>query len=143
MKKILVLTIRIILGAVFIAAGIGKVMNPTDFAGDIDNYRMLPYALVTLMAVILPWVEIIAGLLLIFGRFLLGSSFIIMVLNLVFIVAISSALARGLDIECGCFSLKGGGAQVGLVRLMEDVVFLILAAIVFWTTHRSHSQPSS
>lgn len=133
MKKILLLVVRIILGVVFISAGIGKVLNPTDFANDIDNYRMLPYVLVTVMAVILPWVEIIVGLLLIFGKFLHGSSFIVIALNLVFIFAISTAMVRGLDIDCGCFSLASGASKVGIVRLVEDVIFLAMAAVIFWS----------
>jgi uncharacterized membrane protein YphA (DoxX/SURF4 family) len=127
------------LGVIFIYAGVGKVLNPINFAHDIDNYRMLPYVLVSLMAIILPWVEIIAGLLLIFGRFLLGSSFVFMAMNLVFIIAISAALARGLDIDCGCFSLSAAGSKVGVVRLIEDIVFFVMAAVVFWQANKSDS----
>ncbi len=137
MKKSLLIMIRLILGAVFIYAGIGKVINPAEFARDIDNYRLLPYVLVPFMAIILPWVEIIAGVLLIVGRFLLGSSFIVMALNLVFIVAIAAALARGLDIDCGCFSLTAEGSQVGVVRLIEDVLFFVMAAVVYGSANKS------
>ena len=60
--------LRIILGVLFIFAGATKIGNPAAFADDINNYRMLPYILVSLMAVVLPWIEIIAGLLLVFGK---------------------------------------------------------------------------
>lgn len=136
MKNTLILILRIFLGAVFIVAGAGKILNPTEFAHDIDNYRILPYILVTLMAVILPWVEFIVGLLLVFGRFLYSSSFIVMGLNLVFIIAISVAMARGLDIDCGCFSLKAGASKVGVLRLVEDVIFFIIAAVIFCSANK-------
>jgi len=135
-KNTLILILRIFLGAVFIVAGAGKILNPTEFAHDIDNYRILPYILVTLMAVILPWVEFIVGLLLVFGRFLYSSSFIVMGLNLVFIIAISVAMARGLDIDCGCFSLKAGASKVGVLRLVEDVIFFIIAAVIFCSANK-------
>lgn len=129
--RVLILVLRLLLGGVFIYAGIGKIRNPADFAGDIDNYRLLPYVLVTLTAAVLPWVEVICGLLLIFGRWLAGASFIVIVLNVVFMVAIGSAVARGLDIDCGCFSAAGNASQVGVQRLIEDALFLAAAAIIF------------
>jgi len=132
-KSILLLILRFILGVVFIAASVNKIKEPVAFADSIDNYRMLPYVLVSLMAIILPWVELIVGLLLIVGRWLKTSSLIVIALNIVFIVAISSAMIRGLDIECGCFSVKGNGVQVGVLRLVEDFVFLTMAFIIYRT----------
>ncbi|MBN1560036.1 DoxX family membrane protein [candidate division KSB1 bacterium] len=130
MKKVLLLFVRILLGAVFIYAGAGKIINPSAFADAIDNYRIAPYLLVTIMAIILPWVEVIVGLLLVLGRWLHGSSLIIILLNIVFIIAMSSAMFRGLDISCGCFSLGGDAARVGVIRLLEDVVYLLLAIVL-------------
>ncbi len=130
-KKMLLLMSRFILGAVFIFAAVGKIYNPAAFAGDIDNYRMLPYILVTLMAVVLPWIELICGVLLISGKWLKGSSFIVIIMNIMFIVAIASAMARGLDIDCGCFSVGSSASRVGMVRLIQDFLWLALAVIVF------------
>lgn len=126
-----VLILRLILGGIFVYAGVDKVGNPAAFADDIDNYRMLPYIFVSLMAIILPWIEIVAGLLLIFGKFIHGASFTLIVLNIVFIIAIASALARGLDIECGCFSVGENGAHVGVLRLIEDFVFIVMAVLIY------------
>ena len=123
--------LRIILGVLFIFAGATKVGNPAAFADDINNYRMLPYILVSLMAVVLPWIEIIAGLLLVFGKFLHGASFTLIVLNIVFIIAISSALARGLDIDCGCFSMEGTASRIGVLRLVEDVIYLGMSLAIY------------
>lgn len=130
-SNIVFVILRVILGAMFIFAGATKIGDPAAFANDIDNYRMLPYVLVSLMAIILPWVEIIAGLLLVTGKLLHGASFTLIVLNVVFIIAISSALARGLDINCGCFSMEGTSSQVGVVRLFEDVIYLSMAVVIY------------
>lgn len=140
-RTLLIIILRVFLGAVFILAGAGKVVNPSAFAEDIDNYRMLPYVFVTFLAIVLPWIEICAGILLVFGKFLYGAGFTVIVLNIVFIIAISSALARGLSIDCGCFSLGTGAAKVGLLRLVEDFIFLAIAVYIFCTAHH-RAKPS-
>ncbi|MBN1466329.1 DoxX family membrane protein [candidate division KSB1 bacterium] len=131
LQGLLLLLMRLFLGALFIYSGVVKIINPAAFAEAIDNYRMLPYLFVTLMAIILPWVELIAGVLLLIGRWLRSSSLIIMLLNIVFIIAITSAIFRGLDIGCGCFSVSEDAAKVGVLRLLEDILYLILAIILF------------
>ena len=128
----LVLILRLFLAAVFIYAGVGKILNPAAFAEDIDNYSMLPYLLVTIMAAIMPWVEVLCGLLLIFGKWIKGATLLLIAMNFVFIIAIGSALARGLDISCGCFAMSDDGIKVGYKRLLEDVVFLVAAVIIYY-----------
>ena len=107
-------------------------MDPNGFAEQIDNYRVLPYILVTLMAAILPWIEVLCGLLLILGKSIRGSSLILVALNVVFLIAISSAMARGLDITCGCFAVTDEGSRVGFTRLGEDILFVTAAGFVYW-----------
>ncbi|MBN2001623.1 DoxX family membrane protein [candidate division KSB1 bacterium] len=131
-KNILLILVRLFLAGVFIYAAAGKIANPAGFANEVDNYRMLPYILVTLMAAILPWVEMICGLMLLLGKWVRGTSVLIIIMNVVFIIAISSAMARGLDIECGCFKIGGEGAKVGFIRLIEDFIFLAGAAILYY-----------
>ncbi len=125
------LMVRGALALVFIYAAAGKILQPAGFVNDIDNYRLLPYLIVSVMAVILPWIELLCGLLLIFGKWLRGASLVLIVLNAVFILAISSALARGLDINCGCFTLLESGSRVGFVRIVEDIVLLGMSLRVF------------
>jgi len=127
----IVLLLRMLVGSVFVYAAIGKIWNPQGFANDIDNYRMLPYLLVSVMATVLPWLELLCGFFLIFGKWLRGSSLIIIVMNLIFIVAIGSAIARGLDITCGCFSATGEGTKVGVTRLVEDILLLGAAVVIY------------
>ena len=130
----IILLLRVVVGAVFIYAAISKILNPSAFANDIDNYRMLPYLLVSLMAIVLPWLELLCGFLLVFGKWLRGSSFIIIAMNILFIIAIGSAIARGLDITCGCFSADGEGTKVGVSRLVQDILLLGAAGVIYWHT---------
>ncbi len=119
-----------IVAAIFIFAGISKILNPAAFARDIDNYRLLPYFLVTIMAIILPWLEVLCGIFLIFGRWRKGAAFILLFLTFIFLIAIGSAVARGLDISCGCFSMTIEGTKVGYTRLAQDIVLFGVIVLI-------------
>ena len=124
------LLLKWLIAALFIFAGINKILNPANFAHDIDNYRLLPYLLVALMAVILPWLEVLCGIFLIVGKWQKGASLTLLILTLMFLVAIGSATARGLDITCGCFSTTIEGTKVGYTRLIEDTILLGLIVLI-------------
>ncbi len=117
---------------IFLYAGVVKIANPVLFAEQIDNYRLLPYLLVTIMAIFLPWLEVFCALLLILGKWTRGASLILMVLVAVFLVAIASAMARGLDITCGCFGATAESSKVGWQKLIEDVFLFAAIALVFY-----------
>jgi putative oxidoreductase len=128
-NKYLILGIRLLLGFVFIYASIDKIAHPAEFAQAIYNYRMLPHWTLNFMALVMPWLELFCGILIAAGVFFRGSAFMIGVMLGVFIIAISSALVRGLDISCGCFSVEGGhGVAVDL--LIRDIFMFVGAAIV-------------
>ncbi len=95
--------IGIVIGALFVYAGVVKIMDPVEFARDIDNYKMLPWSIGVGLAFYLPWLEIFCGLALITRILFRGSVFIVTALMSVFIVASIVAKARGLDVSCGCF----------------------------------------
>ena len=92
-----------IIGGVFIYAGAIKALDPVGFANDIDNYKILPWAIGVGLAFYLPWLEIFCGLALVAHRLFLGGSSILTTLISVFIVATVADKIRGLDITCGCF----------------------------------------
>jgi putative oxidoreductase len=92
-----------IVGAIFIYAGAIKVLDPVQFANDIDNYKMLPWTIAAGLAFYLPWLEILCGLALILRRLYLGGLSILTALVAVFLVTTIAAKVRGLDITCGCF----------------------------------------
>jgi putative oxidoreductase len=91
------------IGAVFICAGALKAFDPAQFAGDIANYRLLAHTAGAALALYLPWLEIVCGAALIFKKSYRGALLILTALCLVFLAALVSAKARGLDISCGCF----------------------------------------
>jgi putative oxidoreductase len=90
---------------------------------------MLPHWTINFMALVMPWLELFCGILIAVGVFFRGGALMIGVMLGVFIIAISSALVRGLDISCGCFSVEGGhGVAVDL--LIRDILMFLGAAIV-------------
>src|SRR5438552_13410081 len=95
--------LAVLAGAVFVYAGIAKVVDPMRFASDINNYQIIPWSIGVRLAFYLPWLEILCGLALIFRRLYLGGLSILTGLVSMFIIASIIAKTRGLDITCGCF----------------------------------------
>lgn len=122
---LLVLGCRLIVGCVFIYASLDKLQHPDAFAQAIHNYRMVPYALLHAMAMLLPILEMVTGVALVVGLWQRGAALLTGLLTVIFMVAISVALSRGLDISCGCFHTDGGHG-VGLSLLARDAVLLLL-----------------
>ena len=130
----LILLARLILGGVFIFASLDKISNPDAFATAIGNYHVMPFGLENLLALILPWLELLSGIFIIAGIMVDGAAIMIIMMNMVFIIAISQALARGISIECGCFSVSspGEGDNIGLITVIRDIGYLTLAFLVFY-----------
>ena len=77
--------------------------NPAEFAGDIDNFKILPWTVSVALAFYLPWLEIICALALLFRFLYRGALILLISLIVVFTLGIIAAKVRGLDITCGCF----------------------------------------
>ncbi|HEV2806649.1 MAG TPA: MauE/DoxX family redox-associated membrane protein [Chthoniobacterales bacterium] len=103
MKPVVLRVIAIVVGALFVYAGAVKIIDPIEFARDIDNYKMLPWKMCVGLALYLPWLEILCGLALITRRLYRGSVLLVTGMTGVFIVASIVARSRGLDVSCGCF----------------------------------------
>ena len=95
--------VDLIVGGIFIYAGVLKMLNPVRFASDIDNYKILPWTIAIAIAFYLPWLEIFCGVALVLRFLYRGALSILTALILVFIIATVAARVRGLDITCGCF----------------------------------------
>ncbi len=128
-NKYLLLLIRVFISFIFIYASIEKISNPQEFSQAIANYKILPTSFVNIFALTLPWVELISGILLLFGVSVKENSFIITALLAIFIVAIIVSLLRGLDINCGCFGTING-SKVGLTKILEDTILFLLGIIL-------------
>ena len=121
---------RLVLGGIFLYAGAIKSQDVTAFAGNIANYQILPYSLNYLVAATLPYVEVLAGVFLLANSKVRPAALLIGVLNLLFMIALASAIVRGLDIDCGCF--RAESQTTPSVALVRDAGFLLLAVLVFW-----------
>ncbi|HSP45227.1 MAG TPA: MauE/DoxX family redox-associated membrane protein [Chthoniobacterales bacterium] len=124
--------VAIVIGGLFIYAGVVKVIDPVEFARDIDNYKMLPWQINVLLAVYLPWLEIFCGLALMARVLYRGAAFILTLLMVLFVVITIVAKARGLDISCGCFGHASKYLSFAW-HLVLDVV--VLGAILALPRH--------
>jgi len=125
---LLVFACRLAVGVTLVWASLDKLAHPAAFAESIHHYRLTPIALLHPFALLLPMVELVAGAALILGVVRRGAALIAAFLLVVFIAAIASALARGLDISCGCFNTASGD-KVGLDLLWRDVLLLVAATV--------------
>jgi uncharacterized membrane protein YphA (DoxX/SURF4 family) len=128
-SKYFLLTIRIFLAFIFIYAGIQKITDLSAFSDSISNYKLLPFSLVNIFAILMPWIELVSGLLLLFGIAVKENSFIISGMLVVFLFAIGISLVRGLNIECGCFGTTSG-SKIGLIKLGENVILFLISLLL-------------
>src|SRR5262245_48546616 len=119
--------IRWLLGVLLLWAAVSKLGNATEFLGNVYAYRLpLSRALLQLMAVVLPWVELLCGLMLLANYWIESALVCTLGLMVIFLLATGQAWLRGLNISCGCFDLNifGLGTHYpGLVKLLESVGF--------------------
>lgn len=128
--------LAVVAGAVFVYAGALKVRDPLEFANDIGNYHLLPWSIGVRLAFYLPWLEILAGLALIFHRLFSGALAITGALMLGFIGATIWAKGQGINVACGCF----GAASNNLTftsHLVLNGSILALLAILWFTRDRA------
>lgn len=148
MKKVRMLWVldvlaRLVLGAVFVYASVTKIQDPGVFAASVANYQMLPASLVSVVALVLPMVELLSGGVLLlsaaellvrrpvlFTRWSREAAALIAAMMAVFLVGLTQAAVRGLDISCGCFGSDGDAGRAELIgTIVRDVLLL---APTFW-----------
>jgi len=130
-NKYFALLVRVVLGALFIYSSMDKIANMPDFAKVILNYKILPVQLVNLLGIFLPWLEFVIGLCLVIGKFERASLIIYTAMLVVFMIALSQALIRGLDISCGCFSVEPSSTSEVWLRIIEDIVMLFFSVNLY------------
>jgi uncharacterized membrane protein YphA (DoxX/SURF4 family) len=129
----LTLLIRVAVGLIFIYASLDKITNPAQFARIVYNYHLISGPLINIFALLLPWVEVIAGISLILGLYRQGGILIANLMVISFIIALGINLIRGVDLECGCFTVssKARGNVLGLI--IRDFGLLILTGYLFFS----------
>jgi len=118
------------LGAVFALAGVLKVLDPATFTIDIDHYQILPWSLSVLLALYLPWLELIAAAALFRKEWRTAALLLMFALSILFLAGMISAASRGLNIACGCFGTGNGHLGVAILRdlgIMAAIGFCLLS----------------
>ncbi|MCD6188217.1 MAG: DoxX family membrane protein [Desulfuromusa sp.] len=129
---------RLGLAAVFIYAGVVKANDTVAFAGQIANYQILPYAWNYLVASILPYIELLCGILLLLNMRVRPAILVLFLLNIIFMFALSSAIIRGFDIDCGCFKPDSANPTSPLAALWRDAGLLLLMIVTWFLRDARH-----
>jgi uncharacterized membrane protein YphA (DoxX/SURF4 family) len=142
----LTVRVQIALGVIFVAAALPKIVDPPSFAHMIYNYKLVPWAAINSMALIMPWLELLCGLALILGIWKGTARTMIGAMLLTFIVAIAINLARGNAIDCGCFDVSAAGkttherlADMRFV-ILRDAGMLLMVAQLWYASHQLKKQ---
>lgn len=124
--RTLSLVARIVLGVVFLVSGAGKLGNMEAFALAISKYELLPAAWSNVVAAFFVWSEIAVAVLLLTGAAIRGAALVTGAMLVTFIIAVLTAMARGLEIDCGCFAPDSGAEpeQVGWPKIFENLALL-------------------
>jgi len=142
----LTIRVQIALGAIFIIAALPKIADPPSFAHMIYNYRLVPSPLINISALVMPWVELLAGLALILGVWKAAARTVVAIMLAVFIVAISINLFRDNAIDCGCFNVADRGKTHEQrifdmkVDVFRDFGMLLMVGQLWWAGKREEDE---
>jgi uncharacterized membrane protein YphA (DoxX/SURF4 family) len=146
----LTVRLQILLGVIFIAAALPKIIDPPSFLHMVSNYKLVPAALVPAMALIMPWLELLTGVALVLGVWRRTATLFIGAMLLAFIVAISINIARDNAVNCGCFSVADQGKphdqlmdEMKIVILRDVAMLLIVAQLLAAERRQRQSEVSS
>lgn len=134
-NTILVLIARIVVALMFIVVGVGKITHPEEFAREISNYQLLPIIFINPLAIFLPWLELITGMMILFGVQIRANAILVAAMLIAFTIAIIIAVAKGLSINCGCYS-QIAAQKVGIPKILENTGLIILSLILVLTENK-------
>jgi len=124
------LVVRLGLGCMFLYSSLPKIRQPYDFLSNVYNFELVGPKLGLLTAMTLPWVELLVGICLIGGIFVSGALLVSIAMGAMFSFVIASALYRGLNISCGCFSASSV-EQIGDTTLIRALVIMLISAVAY------------
>ena len=135
--------LALVVGGVFVYACLSKIADPKAFAKIVYHYQVvgpsasLGFVPANLLAVALPWLEMMVGVLLITGVWRREAALVGAILLAVFVGAVGSTMARGIDIQnCGCFALDESGRAAGWKLIAGDLALLAAALVVAFVPPR-------
>lgn len=125
------LVARLLLGSIFIYASYYKIIAPDEFAKIVYGYDLFPSETINLIAIIIPFIELISGVALIIGIYTRPAAIIIIGMLAAFIIAISINIIRGHEFDCGCFSSDTSqSAYSAWETIGRDMIFIILGIYI-------------
>ncbi|PKL90649.1 MAG: DoxX family protein [Candidatus Goldiibacteriota bacterium HGW-Goldbacteria-1] len=134
-NKYLLYFLKLALGFIFVVASVGKIIDPAGFANDVYSYVILPSVFVPFFASVAPWVEFIAGILLMLDIMPRSNALIINAMLVAFIAAIAIDIYRGIEISCGCFDFLFPEEEIGINTIIRDIIMLAGGVIVMFFDH--------
>jgi uncharacterized membrane protein YphA (DoxX/SURF4 family) len=126
LRQVVTVLLRVLLGVVLMYASIEKLADPDAFAASIRNYRIVSAVPALVLATILPWIELLCGLAFLFGLWVRGTALLTFGMLVVFTGAVVSALVRGLDISCGCFTQGSSAEKIGWRKIGENAILIVM-----------------
>ncbi|UCB47610.1 MAG: DoxX family membrane protein [Deltaproteobacteria bacterium] len=132
----LALIFRLYIGGLFIYAGMYKINYTAEFAETIAGYGLVPYWAVNILAAVLPWVELISGILLFIGVRARSAAVIIGTMLILFTASITISLLKGAPISCGCFHSLG--ERISWWTLLRDFIWLVMSIHIFFYDRALH-----
>lgn len=132
------LAARWFLGITFIYSCYHKIIAPAHFAKIIYGYYLFPDWCINLIAIILPFFELFAGLALVLGIYPRSAALITNGVLLIFVIALSTNLIRGQEFDCGCFSFGEPGytSSAGQLLIRDIFYFVVGLKVLFFDQRR-------
>lgn len=124
--------LKLAIGALFILASVGKIIDPGKFLTKIREYTLLPFWLEPIFAVVMPWVEFSIGALLILDVYVKSAALLAIGSLAAFIIAIIVQISRGVNMTCGCFDFLIPDEKVGWVAVGRDLFMIALCSILLF-----------
>jgi uncharacterized membrane protein YphA (DoxX/SURF4 family) len=129
--RVLPWLLRLIVGGVFVYAGLLKLRHPDAFADSIASFRLLPATAINVLALSLPGFEVLIGATVLVGRYRRAAALGVVIMTAAFAFALSFALAKGLQIECGCFGSESPSRFSTWFALGRDLLLLLAASALY------------
>ncbi len=142
MKSILILTKKLLthrylslafrtyIGWIFIYASLSKIPDPLIFAENVANYQIIPFVAINLVAVILPWLELVCGFYFVLGLRTKVTASVLIGLLFLFTLFIIINIFWGSKMSCGCFDTVGD--PIGWKKVIVNIIWLLMTIQVFF-----------
>ncbi len=141
-KGLLLLLVRVFVGGLFIYAGVAKIISPSDFLNTVQGYQLLPYHAGAIVAVYLPWLELLCGGSLLIGVLSRGALLNLFILLTIFAGAIVSAWAKGIQlVSCGCFGVQSTEVNYPCHILEILLLALMVGVLAVHGSSKTRKQP--